>query len=410
MVAYLEKTGGNAEFHDIIDFLTRSSIYYALTGKKNSGNMTPLFPFMLAQPTEDEGEVSERPSEESDLSLKPSSSIPIPDSILEDSGGNHRAKQIQALKAQIKKLKKKAKPVISHHNAWIKSVSMKKRLARKKFWDDLDDAMDYMETEDAHDEGTVRTVKKHGSMKIPLFLEIDPKDKGKKVLEEEAESDAESEGQDLMQTRFLLRSLQEEEREKAPLSKEPSFFIIPLLWIQTCSAEQKEVRNTMMLKVKRENENFIPISSAKDENLIEKMNKKADGMDKEEVSEETKKENHLKTFLKIVPEEEEKIDYEVLGEWKSVCLGTKLQYDETKDIEEINLNMVVRSNGQKRFFSTLMKELSIFDREDLKVVYKLVMERYQDEIPEGFDRVLWGDLMIMFNPSDEDEFWNSQQD
>ncbi|GKB94705.1 hypothetical protein Tco_0980842 [Tanacetum coccineum] len=107
-------------------------------------------------------------------------------------------------------------------------------------------------------------------------------------------------------------------------------------------------------KVKMANENFIPISSAKDEKLIKKMNKKAAGMDKEEVSEEPKstkvkakieepkenirkrlgrglkmkapkrfkrqktdsdheKENHLRTFLKIVPEEEEKIDYEVLG-------------------------------------------------------------------------------------------------
>ncbi|GKB64992.1 hypothetical protein Tco_0921178 [Tanacetum coccineum] len=31
MVAYLEKTKGNAEFHVIIDFLTRNSIYHALT-------------------------------------------------------------------------------------------------------------------------------------------------------------------------------------------------------------------------------------------------------------------------------------------------------------------------------------------------------------------------------------------
>ncbi|GKC30578.1 hypothetical protein Tco_1037872 [Tanacetum coccineum] len=31
MVAYLEKTDGNTEFHEIISFLTRSSIYYALT-------------------------------------------------------------------------------------------------------------------------------------------------------------------------------------------------------------------------------------------------------------------------------------------------------------------------------------------------------------------------------------------
>ncbi|GKG50210.1 hypothetical protein Tco_0521310, partial [Tanacetum coccineum] len=31
MVVYLEKTKGNAEFHDINDFLMRSSIHHALT-------------------------------------------------------------------------------------------------------------------------------------------------------------------------------------------------------------------------------------------------------------------------------------------------------------------------------------------------------------------------------------------
>ncbi|GKF84254.1 hypothetical protein Tco_0249152, partial [Tanacetum coccineum] len=31
MVAYLEKSEGNAEFHKIIDFLKRSSIHHALT-------------------------------------------------------------------------------------------------------------------------------------------------------------------------------------------------------------------------------------------------------------------------------------------------------------------------------------------------------------------------------------------
>ncbi|GJR84799.1 hypothetical protein Tco_0155584 [Tanacetum coccineum] len=70
----------------------------------------------------------------------------------------------------------------------------------------------------------------------------------------------------------------------------------------------------------------------------------------------------------------------------------------------------VRSNGQRRYFSTLMRVLSIFDRDDLCAVYQLVMDKYKDEILEDFDKVLWGDLMIMFNPSDEDEFWNSQQD
>ncbi|GJX54623.1 hypothetical protein Tco_0282992 [Tanacetum coccineum] len=174
MVAYLEKNDGNTEFHQIMDFLTHNSIYFALTasirsdllfddadmidtlnnqaifdiiqlmgflqifltnqlkdvpvlvdhflvpaltkkvlsfmvkkGKNLSGNVTPLFNSMLVQPTEDEGEVSERPYKSQPIpspthpsadqpesqpgpSPRPSSPNPIPDSNLEGSSGNHR--------------------------------------------------------------------------------------------------------------------------------------------------------------------------------------------------------------------------------------------------------------------------------------------------------------------------------
>ncbi|GKD11315.1 hypothetical protein Tco_1191000 [Tanacetum coccineum] len=49
-------------------------------------------------------------------------------------------------------------------------------------------------------------------------------------------------------------------------------------------------------------------------------------------------------------------------------------------------------------------------KEEVKEEDKGEDRKFQDEIPEGFDRVLWGDLMVMFNPDDEDKFWNSQQD
>ncbi|GKB34716.1 hypothetical protein Tco_0879658, partial [Tanacetum coccineum] len=163
---------------------------------------------MLVQPTEDEGATSERPSEpqptpspphpseanvepQSDPSPRPSPTTHIPNSIPEDTGGNHRdqAKEIKHLKAQIKKLKKKAKPVITHHKAWMKSVSLKQRLAGKKslnknwmqkesvskqgrksakaepsvhkdplFDELLDDTLDYMDTEDAQYAGRTRDV------------------------------------------------------------------------------------------------------------------------------------------------------------------------------------------------------------------------------------------------------------
>ncbi|GKC11487.1 hypothetical protein Tco_1008269, partial [Tanacetum coccineum] len=105
-----------------------------------------------------------------------------------------------------------------------------------------------------------------------------------------------------------------------------------------------------------------------------------------------KENDELRLYLTIAQDEEKEVDYEILDrkypikEWKT------------------------ESNGQKRYFSTLMTVLSIFDREDLNAVYQLVMEKYQDEMPEGFDKVLWGDLMVMFNPDDEDEFWSSQLD
>ncbi|GJW93206.1 ribonuclease H-like domain-containing protein [Tanacetum coccineum] len=136
----------------------------------------------------------------------------------------------------------------------------------------------------------------------------------------------------------------------------------------------------------------------------------------EEKETEKLKKKLPRLHLTIASDEEKEADYEILDrkypikEWKTECLRTKPQTDQGEHIEEINQNVVIRSNGQKRYFSTLMRVLSIFDREDLNAVYQLVMDIFQDEIPKGFDRVLWGDLMVMFNPDDEVKFWNSQLD
>ncbi|GJX67622.1 putative ribonuclease H-like domain-containing protein [Tanacetum coccineum] len=64
-----------------------------------------------------------------DLSPRPSSSIPIPDSNPEGSGGNHR--EIKDLKAQIKQLKKKARHDINHHKAWFRAARLKKQQKKK---------------------------------------------------------------------------------------------------------------------------------------------------------------------------------------------------------------------------------------------------------------------------------------
>ncbi|GJR38124.1 hypothetical protein Tco_0663041 [Tanacetum coccineum] len=72
---------------------------------------------------------------------------------------------------------------------------------------------------------------------------------------------------------------------------------------------------------------------------------------------DSEKENdELRLHLTIAPDEEKEVDYEILDrkypikEWKTECLGTKPQADEAEHFEEINQNVVIRSNGKKRYF------------------------------------------------------------
>ncbi|GJS25149.1 putative ribonuclease H-like domain-containing protein [Tanacetum coccineum] len=152
---------------------------------QGQGKVTPLFDTMLVQPTQDEGASSERLSNElSSPSPAPTSEVPneslpdsssaqpsevpfeqqpdpsprplprplpqpsptpiVPDSILEPTGenlGDHSsidaasacAKEIKLLKAKINKLKKQAQPIIKHHKAYLKTISLQQRFPRKSF-------------------------------------------------------------------------------------------------------------------------------------------------------------------------------------------------------------------------------------------------------------------------------------
>ncbi|GJT36637.1 hypothetical protein Tco_0927056 [Tanacetum coccineum] len=187
-----------------------------------------------------------------DPSPRPSLTTHIPDSIPEGSGGNRgdQAKEIKHLKVQIKKLKKKAKP-------GRKPAKAEPTVHKDPAFNELDnDTMDYMETEDAQDmgrtsyvvheekesaekgvstedplstaqpkvsidksedstdkpdEGTDKPKEKGVELKdveetkrprptstrslltLKPLPKIDPKDKGKKMIEEEDESDTDSE-------------------------------------------------------------------------------------------------------------------------------------------------------------------------------------------------------------------------
>ncbi|GJS35179.1 hypothetical protein Tco_0533561, partial [Tanacetum coccineum] len=51
-----------------------------------------------------------------------------------------------------------------------------------------------------------------------------------------------------------------------------------------------------------------------------------------------------------------------------------------------------------------------FDRQDVLDLYRLVKKRFKTASPEGYHRLLWEDLIIVFEPSEDDDTWKAQQD
>ncbi|GJU73835.1 putative ribonuclease H-like domain-containing protein [Tanacetum coccineum] len=184
----------------------------------------------------------------------------------------------------------------------------------------------------------------------------------------------------------------------------------------------------LYIKEQERDADFVPIGSERDEKMIDKMNKKAAGMDEEEVPEEPEstkvevkqegreenirkrsEEEQLRASLKIVPDEEEEIDYEVLGtrypivNWESAFYHTD-RYGVPHDYYR-----VFRANGSSRYIKTFTEMVSRFDRLDFIELHSLVMQRFSTTTPEGIDLVLWGDLRIMFEETADDDIWKNQE-
>ncbi|GJT16984.1 hypothetical protein Tco_0875690 [Tanacetum coccineum] len=544
-----------------------------------------------------------------------------------------QAAKIIKLKTRIKKLKKKKSHlVISHHRAWLRSVSrlyMKRKLGRKESvskqgrknakpepeptldaFDDLDaDCRDYMETKDVVKEGRqsneteefnkgsgekggstegpvsivvpkivstarpelsttrpdVDAARQEDSMKeekakekgvsindvedssrpkrsiltLKPLLTIDPKDKGKSILEEpepamkmtRSDFDAAHIARDAEIARQLQVDLQTEVERERQMEEEASKAVIAEMYdevqagidadalfaaklqqeereeytieerakflAETIVAQRKfrvaqrsaeirnrpptksQLRNLMMtylknmggykhsqLKAKSFEEikgmyerqkkyvqDFVPIGSAKVEELIKKMNEKAtdeDTSNNEKVLEEpdstkvevkqeghedstrkrpgrrlkmkaTKKskrqktdsdleeEEQLKAFLMIVPDEEGIIDYKVLEKRFPIINQESKFYDFDRHGTEYIYYIIFRSDGSSRWIKTFSKMVTRFDRIDLEELYNLVMKRFKTTIPEGVDLVLWGDLRTMFDVNAEDKLWQNQE-
>ncbi|GJX13781.1 putative ribonuclease H-like domain-containing protein [Tanacetum coccineum] len=375
-------------------------------GKHFSGNITPLFATMLVQPTQDEGATSERPSEaqptpspaptsevpnepqtdsspaqtsevpiehQPDPSPRPSPTTTIPDSIPETSGEN-----------------------LGGHSSSDKSLSGNEGDMTLQSVYDLCLSLCAQVSDQAKEiqdlKAQIKKLKKQAkpvikqhrawlksSLKHRLTRKSFPK---KQRVHKESVS---------KQGRKFAKG-------ESSVQRDPLFDEIP-----KDTVDHMETENA-------HNEGRIREIVDEDKEIDENILSTEDVLsaDKDGVSTDMEK---VSTDRPIVKTDGSKVSTDKQNEGtEDHNEGTEEHNEGTEEKNEGTKEQVESTNGQKRYFSTLMRVLSIFDREDLNAMYQLVMDRYQDEIPEGFDRVLWGDLMVMFNPDDEDEFWNSQQD
>ncbi|GJX49815.1 hypothetical protein Tco_0276660 [Tanacetum coccineum] len=116
-------------------------------------------------------------------------------------------------------------------------------------------------------------------------------------------------------------------------------------------------------------------------------------------------EAEMKIHMEIVPDDEVAIDAiplatkpPIIIDWKIIKEG-KMRYFQ-----------IIRADGSSKRYSSMIQMLQSIDREDLETLWKLAKAKHGSTRPEdGYERVLWGDLKVMFEPDVESEVWRNLQ-
>ncbi|GJW00842.1 hypothetical protein Tco_1556093 [Tanacetum coccineum] len=301
-----------------------------------------------------------------------------------------------------------------------------------------------VELKDVEDTDRPRPTSTKSTLTLKPLPKIDPKDKGKKKIEEEDETErkvqeeweAEEERNKIAEEqatnealiqdfddikarieadRILAEKLQEQEREQFTIEERAKFLH------DTIAAQRKFLAQQRFTSIKEEH----PTTKSTQKSMIKPYlkhvgkfkhaNLKGSEVLKNTSYDDEKRDGLSKSdVIKLMKE----VDYEVLDkkypiiDWKTQNYGTKPQLDEAKTNKEINLNVVTRSNGQKRHFSVLtsvictylIERSKMLDFINVRIIYQKI--RCLKVLNDFF----WGDLMVLFNPDEQDEFWNSQHE
>ncbi|GKE00607.1 hypothetical protein Tco_1388590 [Tanacetum coccineum] len=202
----------------------------------------------------------------------------------------------------------------------------------------------------------------------------------------------------------IAKQMQAEEQEELSIEEKLKLFVQLLetrkKHFATKRAEEKRNRpptrpqQGSIISMKRIN-TFVDM----DTKLVEEKAKKQTVDEDKEIAE-------LQSLVEVIPDEEEvAIDAIPLATRPTSIVNWKILKE-----RKISYYQIIRANGSSKRYSAFIQMLRSFDREDLETLWKLVKAKHGSTRPEeGYERVLWGDLRIMFEHHVEDIVWRNLQ-
>ncbi|GJU95628.1 hypothetical protein Tco_1320384 [Tanacetum coccineum] len=116
-------------------------------------------------------------------------------------------------------------------------------------------------------------------------------------------------------------------------------------------------------------------------------------------------EDALKKYLVIKKDDDIAIDVIPLATKLPVIVDYKLHKEGLMAHYEL-----IRADGTSRRYTSMIRLLQGIDREDLQTLWKLFKTKHGDIRPEDeHERVLWGDLKVMFEPDIKSDVWRNLQ-
>ncbi|GJS49713.1 hypothetical protein Tco_0599834 [Tanacetum coccineum] len=150
-----------------------------------------------------------------------------------------------------------------------------------------------------------------------------------------------------------------------------------------------------MLGRKRAGKEQQKESSKKQKVKEEKESEEVDEIDEAE----------LKKLLVIKKDEDIAIDAIPLATKLPVIIDYKLH----KEGMLVHYQLIRADESSKRY-SSMIRMLQGIDKEDLEALWRIVKAKYGDTRPDNeFERVLWGDLKVMFEPDKRSDVWRILQ-